>query len=103
MRHQVLGLGLTEALAHRALHAHQFRAGSRIRLTIEAPGGDRPEWTFDTPATGGAVVNRILIDRTRPSRVVLPVLPSGPNLGAAPAPCPSIRSQPCRPFPAAGS
>jgi hypothetical protein len=83
--------------------AHQFRAGSRIRLTIEAPGGDRPEWTFDTPATGGAVVNRILIDRTRPSRVVLPVLPSGPNLGAAPAPCPSIRSQPCRPFPAAGS
>lgn len=78
--------------------AHQFRAGSRIRLTIQAPGGDRPEWTFATPATGGAVVNRILIDPDHRSRVVLPVLPSGPDLGAAVAACPSIRSQPCRAY-----
>jgi len=76
--------------------AHQFRAGSRIRLTIQAPGGDRPEWTFATPETGGTVVNRILMDPDHRSRVVLPVLPSGPDLGATPAPCPSTRSQPCR-------
>jgi predicted acyl esterase len=78
--------------------AHQFRAGSRIRLTIEAPGGDRPEWAFDTPATNGLVVNRVARDATHLSRLVLPVLPNGPDLGAAPAPCPSLRAQPCRTY-----
>lgn len=77
--------------------AHQFRAGSQIRLTIQAPGGDRPEWTFDTPATGGSVVNLVAHDDDRPSRLVLPIV-AGPDLGAEPAPCPSIRAQPCRPF-----
>ncbi len=33
--------------------AHVFRAGSRIRITVEAPGGNRPFWTFaDLPANG---------------------------------------------------
>ena len=34
--------------------AHVFRAGSRIRISVEAPGGDRPEWKFDAalPADG---------------------------------------------------
>ena len=27
--------------------AHVFRAGSRIRVRVEAPGGDRPRWRFD--------------------------------------------------------
>ena len=26
--------------------AHAFRAGSRIRVTVEAPGGDRPRWAL---------------------------------------------------------
>ncbi len=77
--------------------AHQFRAGSRIRLTIQAPGGDRPEWAFATAETGGAVTNRIAHDPARPSRIVLPVV-SGPDLGIEAAPCPSIRSQPCRAY-----
>ena len=78
--------------------AYSFRAGSRIRLTIEAPGGDRPQWTFDTPATGGQVIDH---DRPRPrhpSRVVLPVLPANPTLRPTPAPCPSLRAQPCRTY-----
>ena len=25
-----------------------FRAGSRVRITVEAPGGNRPLWTFDS-------------------------------------------------------
>jgi uncharacterized protein len=78
--------------------AHQFRAGSRIRLTLQAPGGDRPEWTFDTPETDGQVLNRIARDAEHPSRVVLPVLRDGPDLGAEPAECPSIRAQPCRSY-----
>ena len=28
--------------------AHAFRAGSRIRVTVQAPGGDRPRWRFAT-------------------------------------------------------
>ncbi len=78
--------------------AHQFRAGSRIRLTIQAPGGDRPEWTFSTADTGGDVVNTITHDDRHPSALVLPIVPNGPDLGAIPAPCPSIRSQPCRAY-----
>ena len=76
--------------------AHQFRSGSRIRLTIQAPGGDRPEWKFATPATGGQVVNRVRLDDRHPSRLVLPLVPDGPDLGPDAAPCPSIRAQPCR-------
>jgi predicted acyl esterase len=76
--------------------AHQFRTGSRIRITIQAPGGDRPEWTFDTPATQGKVAYQVAHDPVRASRVVLPVLSRGPQLPAAPAPCPSLRGQPCR-------
>jgi predicted acyl esterase len=77
--------------------AHQFRAGSRIRITIQAPGGDRPEWTFATPATAGAVPYDVAHDVIRASRVVLPVLAAGqPTLPASAAPCPSLRAQPCR-------
>ena len=78
--------------------AHQFRAGSRIRLTIQAPGGDRPEWTFGTLATDGQVTNRVAHDNHRASRIVLPVISNGPDLGVRTAPCPSIRSQPCRAY-----
>lgn len=77
--------------------AHQFREGSQIRLTIQAPGGDRPEWAFDTPATNGSIVNLVAHDDSRPSRLVLPIVP-GPDLGATPAPCPSTRAQPCRAY-----
>ena len=35
--------------------AHAFRAGSRIRLTVDAPGGNRPVWEFDTIAGGEQV------------------------------------------------
>ncbi len=77
--------------------AHQFRAGSRIRLTIQAPGGDRPEWAFGTAETGGNVVDLIAHDDDRPSRLVLPIV-SGPDLGPTAAACPSLRSQPCRTY-----
>jgi len=76
--------------------AHQFRAGSRIRLTLTAPGGDRPEWTFATPETNGEVTLQVGRGGAKASRVVLPVIVDGPDLGTEPAPCPSLRAQPCR-------
>jgi hypothetical protein len=76
--------------------AYSFRAGSKIRLTIEAPGGDRPEWTFDTSETTRTVT--VAHDTDHPSRVVLPVLPTNPALSSTPAPCPSLRAEPCRTY-----
>jgi hypothetical protein len=34
---------------------HAFRAGSRIRVTVQAVGGDRPRWDFATVDNGRAV------------------------------------------------
>jgi hypothetical protein len=85
--------------------AYSFRAGSQIRLTLQAPGGDRPEWTFATPTGKKAGTVRVAHDRRHPSRVVLPVLPVNPDLSVTPAPCPSLRAEPCRTYmaPAAAS
>ena len=76
---------------------HVFRAGSRIRVSLEAPGGDRTRWAFDTPATGGLVDDEIASTKKYASRLVLSVVPNG----AAPAdlpPCPGLRGQPCRTY-----
>ena len=54
---------------------HAYRAGSRIRVTISAPGGDQPVWAFaDTrPKTGTATVT-FAHSPTQPARLVLPVV-----------------------------
>jgi hypothetical protein len=75
--------------------AHTFRAGTRLRISVSAPGGDRPEWAFVTPP--GGETNTVAHSVGRPSRIVLPVVPTV-DLPAAPAPCPSLRSQPCRAY-----
>lgn len=75
--------------------AHVFRAGSRIRISVEAPGGDRTRWSFDTPPTGGEVVNEIARSAAQPSRVVLSMV-SGVEAPPALPPCPGLRGQPCR-------
>jgi predicted acyl esterase len=78
--------------------AYSFRAGSQIRLTVEAPGGDRPLWTFDSPTGDQVPIVRIAHDSEHRSRLVLPVLDENPQLAAAPAPCPSLRAEPCRTY-----
>jgi predicted acyl esterase len=72
-----------------------FRAGSRIRLTVDAPGGARPLWAFDTIAHGERVT--IATDKQHRSRLVLPVV-TGVKVPAVAPPCRSLRSQPCRVF-----
>ena len=75
--------------------AHPFRAGSRIRITVDAPGNARGEWEFRT-ISGGETVD-IAYGGDHPSRVVLPVVPV--TIAApAPAACGALRGQPCRTF-----
>ena len=82
--------------------AYAFRPGSRLRITINAPGGDRPEWAFATYATGGRVTDRIALGGPRPSALVLPVVPGIVPGDPQPA-CPSSRGEPCRAYVPAGN
>jgi predicted acyl esterase len=75
--------------------AHAFRAGSRIRVTVQAPGGDRPRWAFAS-VDEGRTRNTIALGGARASRLVLPVL-SGATAKGTPLPPPTaLRGQPSR-------
>ena len=76
--------------------AQPFRAGSRIRITVDAPGGARPLWAFDTIADGEQVD-----DRDGPSSTARgwccrwwPASRCRPRRRRAR----SLRSQPCRTY-----
>lgn len=77
---------------------HAYRAGSRIRVTISAPGGEQPIWSFAhaRPKDGSALVH-VASSRTHPSRLVLPVVP-GLSIDSAAPPCPGLRNEPCRDY-----
>lgn len=81
--------------------AYAFRAGSRIRVTIQAPGGDRPRWLFDTNEDG-STKNTIVSSPGLPSRLMLPVLPGRAAGGPLPA-CGALRGTPCRAYVAAAN
>ena len=51
--------------------AHTFRPGTRLRIVLSAPGGDRPSWTFDTPATQDSVVDTVAIGGAAGSSLVV--------------------------------
>ena len=77
--------------------AHIFRAGSRLRITVEAPGGNRPFWAFGDLPANGTVVNDIGHSIGHPSSIALPVIPNpAPGIPAAYPPCGSLRGEPCR-------
>jgi predicted acyl esterase len=78
--------------------AHAFREGSRIRLTINTPGGDTARWEFELDGPGADATHVISTGRDHPSTVVLPVVDGL----TAPTPLPAcgvLRGQPCRPAP----
>ena len=70
--------------------AHAFRKGSRIRISVSAPGGDRPFWTFTN--LPGTPLNSIARTAALPSRVVLPLV--GTNV-PTPLPTCTLRGEPC--------
>ena len=77
--------------------AHVFRAGSKIRLNIQAPGGDRTIWNFDT-IEKGKTVNTIGLGGVIPSKLVLPVIPGQDAQGTALPPATALRGEPSRDY-----
>jgi hypothetical protein len=77
---------------------HAYRAGSRIRVTISAPGGDQPIWAFakTKPKEGGAKI-AIASSKRKPSKLTLPVV-AGVDVPTELPPCPGLRGQPCRDY-----
>jgi uncharacterized protein len=77
---------------------HVYRAGSRIRVAISAPGRDQPVWAFaeTNPARGRARVG-VARSRERPSRLILPAV-AGVDVPTSLPPCPGLRGEPCRPY-----
>ncbi len=70
---------------------HVYRAGSRIRVLVGAPGGDQPVWSFaelvpKRPTT---------LELRTPATLVLPVVPGVAVPTPLPA-CPGLRGEACR-------
>lgn len=76
---------------------HVYRRGSRIRITITAPGGDQPIWAFADVSPTTRINVAVAFSAQRPSRLILPVLP-GVHVGAGLPSCPGLRGEPCRPY-----
>ncbi len=77
---------------------HAYRAGSRIRVTISAPNGTQPVWSFDETRPEGTTADiSIGFGPGMPSDLILPVVP-GVEVPAGLPPCPSLRNEPCRSY-----
>jgi predicted acyl esterase len=76
---------------------HAYRAGSRIRVTIAAPNGTQPVWSFSETQPAGTATVSIAFSPTMPSSLILPVVP-GLSVPTGLPPCPSLRNEPCRPY-----
>jgi hypothetical protein len=87
----------TEVTVPLYYEGHVYREGSRIRLTVSAPGGNQPVWAFaETRPPGSATVTIAHSVRYR-ARVILPVVPHLRAPTSLP-PCPGLRGEPCRPY-----
>lgn len=77
---------------------HGYRAGSRIKVTISAPGGAQPSWAFEKARPkGGSAEIAIAYGSNRPSKLTLPVVGVG-DIPTELPPCPGLRGQPCRDY-----
>ncbi len=76
---------------------HVFRTGSRVRFTVDTPGGTRPAWRFalkSYPNTS-TVIYDVGHDATHASSIALPLI-TGVTVPTPLPACPSLRGQPCR-------
>jgi predicted acyl esterase len=77
---------------------HAYRAGSRIRVTLNGPNGTQPIWSFShTKPEGSTATESIAFSSSMPSSVILPIVPNVSVPTALPA-CPSLRNEPCRTY-----
>jgi uncharacterized protein len=85
----------TEVVIPLYYEGHVYRAGSRIRITISAPGGDQSTWAFSSLTPKGPATVMLAHSRSMPSRIILPVVP-GVTVPTGYPPCPGLRGEPCR-------
>jgi predicted acyl esterase len=76
---------------------HAYRAGSRIRVTIAAPNGAQPVWSFGETQPQGTSNVEIAFSPSMPSSLYLPVV-AGVAVPTGLPPCPSLRNEPCRTY-----
>jgi uncharacterized protein len=76
---------------------HVYRAGSRIRVTIAAPNGTQPIWSFTETDPSDTSNVSIAFSKAMPSSLVLPVV-GGVSVPTGYPACPSLRNEPCRPY-----
>jgi hypothetical protein len=76
---------------------HAYRSGSRVRVTISAPGGDQPIWAFRHAKPKGTAKVEIASSKRMPSRLRLPAVP-GIEIPTELPPCPGLRGEPCRDY-----
>jgi predicted acyl esterase len=77
--------------------AHVFRAGSRIRISVDTPGASRAEWKFILADLDDQVRHSVAHSSERPTSVVLPIV-NGVDVPTAMPPCNALRGQPCRDY-----
>jgi predicted acyl esterase len=75
---------------------HVYRKGSRIRVTIAAPNGTQPIWSFKYTKPRQPANVSVAFSKTMPSSLILPVVKVKVPTGL-PA-CPSLRNEPCRKY-----
>jgi predicted acyl esterase len=77
---------------------HVYRAGSRVRVTIAAPNGTQPVWSFSQTQPASTAANvAIAFAPNKPSSLILPIAP-GVGVATEEPACPSLRNEPCRPY-----
>lgn len=76
---------------------HAYRAGSRIRVTISAPNGAQPVWSFRLSAGRHDCERGDRVWAGMPASLTLPIV-SGVSVPAGLPPCPSLRNEPCRTY-----
>lgn len=86
--------------------AHPFRAGSRLRIEINTPGGDAALWYFESDsfgatthdvARGGSMASALVLS-TLPTDVPEFQIPEEFAPQSARPPCDTLRGQPCREY-----
>jgi len=80
--------------------AHVFAKGTRLRVVLSAPGGDRASWQFATYATDSKVTDTVALG-VLGSALVVNVVANKANL-AEPG-CGALRGEPCRSYVAEGN
>jgi uncharacterized protein len=87
----------TEMRAELFPFAHVFRAGSRIRISVHTPGGDKTRWTYILADHPPGTTIDVAHTAEMPSRLALPVVSGISGYPPeVPPDCGALRAQPCR-------